>query len=62
MRELCRQKFAIPWLRNKLLQTEDWLLVEGNAWNDTFWGQCRGVGENNLGRILMAIRHEIRNQ
>ncbi len=34
-------------------------LIEGNHWNDTFWGICNGNGENNLGKILMKIRHEI---
>ena len=43
-------------LREKLLGTGDALLVEGNTWGDTFWGQCRGVGENHLGRTLMGVR------
>ena len=31
-------------------------LQEGNWWGDTFWGVCKGVGENHLGKILMSIR------
>lgn len=31
-------------------------LVEGNNWNDTYWGVCKGVGENHLGKILIRIR------
>ncbi len=48
-------------LRDKLLATGDAELVEGNYWNDTFWGVCRGKGENHLGKILMAVRQEIRD-
>ena len=43
-------------LRSRLITTGDALLVEGNTWGDTFWGQCDGVGENHLGRILMGVR------
>lgn len=31
-------------------------IVEENTWGDKFWGQCNGVGENHLGRILMEVR------
>lgn len=34
-------------------------LIEGNTWGDTFWGVCRGKGENNLGKILMRLRSEL---
>lgn len=40
----------------KLLKKVDGLIVEDNTWNDRFWGKCNGVGQNNLGVILMAIR------
>jgi ribA/ribD-fused uncharacterized protein len=43
-------------LRDKLLATNDEHLIEGNTWGDTYWGVCDGVGENNLGRILMSVR------
>lgn len=49
-----------PHLREKLLVTEDLELVEANWWNDTFWGECNGIGENNLGKTLMRIRDELR--
>ncbi len=45
-----------PELTQKLLDTGDVLLEETNTWNDTFWGVCNGVGENNLGKILMLLR------
>lgn len=45
-------------LRKMLAGTKNFELIEGNTWNDTFWGVCNGVGENNLGKILMRIREE----
>jgi N-glycosidase YbiA len=62
MYELNKRKFEDPVLRSKLLQTGDTYLEETNHWGDTFWGVCRGKGENHLGRILMAIREEIKNE
>jgi len=56
MRELVTEKFKNPLLRALLLATEDVELVEGNTWNDRFWGVCRGAGLNWLGKILMEER------
>lgn len=61
MLEGLRQKFAYPHLRNKLLHTKDIELVENNNWNDTYWGVCNGVGKNMLGKLLMQVREEIKN-
>jgi len=47
-------------LKQRLLDTGDKELVEGNTWNDTYWGVCRGRGKNVLGKILMNIREELR--
>lgn len=59
MEELVRAKFEQnPELKEKLIATYPQRLVEGNNWNDTFWGVCRGRGNNALGLILMAIRNE----
>lgn len=44
----------------KLLATRDRMLIEGNDWGDTFWGMVDGEGENNLGKILMRVREEIK--
>lgn len=60
MTDLVTKKFAIHELRMKLLETGDEELVEKNFWNDIFWGICNGIGENNLGKILMNIRENIR--
>jgi N-glycosidase YbiA len=61
MLDLVRQKFAHKDYRHQLLATGDQRLVEGNWWGDTFWGVCRGKGENHLGRILMRVRAELEN-
>ena len=60
MNDLVRQKFADPTLRAQLLLTGDQELEEGNWWGDRFWGVCKGEGENHLGKILMAVRAELR--
>lgn len=59
MESLIREKFENPFLRPLLIQTGDAELILGNKWNDTFWGVCRGVGENYLGKILMKERERI---
>ena len=56
-----RKKFADPELRNLLLATGDEELIEGNYWGDTYWGVCNGVGQNKLGKLLMQVREEIKN-
>lgn len=60
MRALLRQKFSAHFLRQLLIDTGDAELIEGNTWNDTFWGVCNGVGENHLGKLLMEVRAECR--
>lgn len=59
MTTLVRAKFADPEFAAALVATGDAVLVEGNTWGDRFWGVCRGVGHNHLGRILMAVRSEL---
>lgn len=48
-----------PLLTRALMNTEDAELIEGNTWDDTFWGVCNHVGENNLGKLLMKIRQTL---
>lgn len=43
-------------LGDKLIATAPAKLIEGNWWNDTFWGVCNGVGSNNLGISLELVR------
>ena len=60
MENLVWSKFKTKELRKRLLETGDTPLIEGNTWGDTFWGICDGVGENNLGKLLMMIRGRVR--
>lgn len=62
MESLVRQKFSDAKLKEKLLETGEAELIEGNWWGDTVWGVCDGVGDNRLGKILMKIRQEISNE
>jgi len=62
MEEVVRAKFSQnPALLQKLLDTGDAQLIEGNRWHDRYWGVdlTTGEGENHLGRILMKIRAEL---
>ncbi len=60
MYEICMCKFMQnPVLRDALLATGRRPLVEGNTWNDTFWGIANGRGENQLGQILMDVRAKL---
>lgn len=60
MEEILKKKFSNPELKEKLKATGNQELVEGNTWGDVFWGVCNGIGQNNLGKILMKIRDEIK--
>ncbi|MEO0564923.1 MAG: NADAR family protein [Chloroflexota bacterium] len=69
MHDLVQQKFTRhPDLRDKLLATGDAKLIEGNTWNDRFFGMVRDkktgewVGENHLGQILMAVRADLQTE
>jgi ribA/ribD-fused uncharacterized protein len=57
MAELVYLKFAQNLdLMEKLAATGEAELIEGNWWGDTYWGVCRGEGQNILGKILMIVR------
>ena len=53
-----------PSLKEKLIDTENAVLVEGNSWHDNYWGECsckkceKIFGKNILGELLMQIRKE----
>jgi ribA/ribD-fused uncharacterized protein len=51
------------WQR-MLMATGDQELIEWNDWGDTYWGKDirTGKGENHLGRLLMKLRVEYRQQ
>lgn len=59
---LLRQKFSKnSELADKLIDTGDVQIIEGNDWGDTYWGVCNGLGKNYLGKLLMNIRYFISN-
>lgn len=55
-------KFRDPVLRQKLIDTGSAELIEGNTWGDTYWGVCKGQGENRLGKLLMALRARLQEE
>lgn len=64
MTDLVTQKFQNFFFRDLLINTRPHELVEGNTWHDNFWGsciceECGDKGENNLGKILMAVRNAL---
>lgn len=62
MYEVCKAKFTQNnSCRENLLKTGNAELIEGNDWGDKIWGQVNGIGENNLGKILMKIREELKD-
>ena len=48
-----------PELKKKLIDTGEAELIEGNTWNDKFWGVVNGEGTNWLGKLLMQIRKDL---
>ena len=70
MYEICKAKFSQnKELRTKLLATGNEYLEEGTTgWHDNYWGncsceKCKDIeGLNALGKILMRVREELRNE
>ena len=60
MKDLLIQKFSQAHFTSQLLKTGDAYLEETNTWHDTFWGVHNGIGENNLGKLLMQIREDLK--
>lgn len=59
MRDLLRQKFSSSKLKRKLLGTFGAELIEGNYWEDRFWGVCcGGLPEGFDGRKCKKWPHE----
>jgi ribA/ribD-fused uncharacterized protein len=55
-------KFRIPVWRDRLLATNNNVLIEWNNWNDKIWGVSikDNLGANMLGLSLMQVRDHIR--
>lgn len=62
MYDIVKCKFSMnDGLKEKLLATGNVMLIEGNNWNDTYWGYDfdKKQGLNKLGNILMQVRYEL---
>lgn len=62
MRILLYQKFhplLNPALTGMIMDTKAIELIEGNTWEDTFFGVYQGIGKNHLGKLLMERRTEL---
>lgn len=62
MVELINRKFHYSHLAGCLIATAPATLVEGNTWNDRYWGVSGGFGANHLGNILMEVRSKLMKQ
>ena len=63
MEDLVYAKFSQNTdLQEKLIDTGDEYLEEGNTWGDRVWGAVNGVGANLLGQILMEVREELKDK
>ena len=67
MLDMLRQKFTRhAELRELLLATGDAELIEGNNWNDRYWGAVKKgdewIGQNHLGRLIMQVRAELKDK
>jgi ribA/ribD-fused uncharacterized protein len=69
MEDLILQKFTrYPDLRELLLATGTAELIEGNTWNDRFFGMTQDKktgewhGHNELGKMLMRVREKLRGE
>ena len=62
MEELLRLKVEQnPYVKKKLLQTKDYLIVEDSP-KDSFWGWGENRdGSNELGKLWMKIRDELKD-
>lgn len=57
-------KFSIPKYRDLLLGTGEVYLLNGNRYNETYWGYNLNTeqGYNKLGLMLMKIREELKDE
>lgn len=69
MYEIVKTKFANSiYLTLALLATGDKELIEGTTWHDNEWGNCTCAkcvsipGKNKLGKILMRVREELKEE
>lgn len=59
MEEILQYKFQDYELRQKLLDTKPYQLIEYTTWNDTYWGTNTELyGQNHLGILLTKLRND----
>jgi len=57
-----------PDIAQKLIDTKNRVLIEGNSWHDNFWGCCNcsrcnsRPKRNMLGKMLMELRSVLRDE
>jgi len=65
MTDINTLKYINPIYKQKLIETADMKIIEGNRWHDNFFGdcycdKCKDIeGQNNLGKIIMDIRDRL---
>lgn len=62
-----RQKFSDEKLAELLIDTGELEIIESNWWHDNYWGRCscpkcKDMGQNNLGKIIMQVRLELKQK
>ena len=64
MYQVLEAKFQNLEMKEKLLNTGKAFLMEGNTWNDLFWGVDLKTrkGKNMLGKLLMQIRENLQEK
>lgn len=61
MYECVKNKFEMNEdLKQKLLDTGEAELINGNMYEDDYWGVYNGKGENKSRKILMRVREELK--
>ena len=61
MYNICKNKFSGVKMRELLLSTGDKELVNESNFANEYWGTKDGKGENVLGKILMRLRQEFKD-
>lgn len=64
MQECIDQKYNQEPYKTLLLNTNNEELIEGNWWNDTFWGinLKTNKGQNMLGKLIMEKRNQLQKE
>lgn len=67
MEKVLKKKFRISEMRYLLMRTGEKELINQNMHHETYWGvcsctNCNFAGSNHLGKLLMKIRDEFKEQ